>query len=920
MKWFRSISGQLGSLYLVIALIPVVLVVVVSNIVFTKTIQKERSESLAAIADATRDRIEDYIHTRITDVNTVSMLYVWHNLLSSNELIVKPPAHIEGILQAYISEKEYYDLLLVDIEGIIRYSALQESDLGQNIYEEPLRNTQLATTVEASNTLLQTEVSNFAYYPPTGDYAAFFASPIFVDGVIIGTIVLQVDQVALSRIINRYQGLGESGDILTAGLTDSTLIITSASRHNPELFGSIVSADEFWPFVEALQGNSGGSIYKDHRGREVLAEWRYLPSLNWGLITKIDTQELYAPIYDFARTSLWILLLSVLMALAGTYLSFHQISGPLMRFASSVRSLRKNELPESVPVEGQLEIAELGHSFNKLITEVRSYQKDLEGMVEERTRDLQLALDKAEQANRAKGTFLATMSHEIRTPLNGVIGFTELLKSTPLDDMQREYVRHAQTSGNTLLGIINDVLDLSKIEAGGLELEIQRRDLLALTREITDVVKYQAESKGIELLMDIPSDLPHLVDVDEVRLRQICVNLLGNAIKFTYEGEIELKIRFERTGPDRGRYQFSVRDTGIGLKADQQEKLFEAFSQADSSTSRKYGGTGLGLTISRLLVEKMGGQMTMDSVFGKGSVFSFDFETTCEDSELIGDGLSERLKHVIVVSREGTGSDILARILNDFGIRASKFYSHNHAVESIQNDPDSFADVGLLIMDYNFAQVEVKLQVAALEKILAKGSGTLPVLVLYNSVQTTEVIDITATLPQIKILQKPVTPRRLSRILDTMTGISPDTDSGKTIISKSILKEGESVTLLVAEDVALNMMLVKAMLNTLLPGVEIYEAADGLQASMMFMRHQPDLILMDINMPLMDGFDATRRIRQQEAGIGRRVPIIALTAGVMVEDRNKAIDSGMDDFLTKPIDYDKLIGVLKIWLKNKVNS
>jgi signal transduction histidine kinase/ActR/RegA family two-component response regulator len=782
--WFNSISGRLGSLFMVIALIPVIIVVVITNIVFTKTVLQERSEALSAVADATRDRIEDYIHTRITDVNTVSMLAIWQSVLASEEHVVSPPSHVRTILEAYISEKEYYDLLLIDLRGIVRYSILTESDLGQNIYEYPLSETQLPVIVDASNTLLQTEVSKFSYYPPTGGYAAFFASPIFSDGIIIGTVVLQVDQIALNQIINRYQGLGESGDILTAGVTDGGLIITSASRHEPGLFGRIVSSDAFWPFTEALEGSQGGSIYVDHRDREVLAEWRYLPSMNWGLITKIDTSELYAPINDFARTSMLILLLSVLLALAGTFISYQQISGPLTRFASAVRSLRKNDLPESLPVQGRFEIAELGHSFNELVADIRTYQKDLEAMVDERTRDLQLALDRAEQANRAKGTFLATMSHEIRTPLNGVIGFTELLKSTPLDEIQQEYVRHAQTSGNTLLGIINDVLDLSKIEAGGLELEIQRRDIVALAREMTDVVKYQAESKGIKLLLDIPSDLPCMADVDDVRLRQICVNLLGNAIKFTNKGEIELKIRFERTRSDRGRYSFAVRDTGIGIKPDQKEKLFEAFSQGDSSTSRKYGGTGLGLTISRLLVEKMGGNMSVQSEFGKGSVFSFDLETTFGEPEPLG--------------------------------------------------------------------------------------------------------------------------------------VAPEMDYGKTTVSKSILKEGENVTILLAEDVDLNMMLVKAMLEWLLPGVRIYGATDGLQACVMAGKHDLDLILMDINMPLMDGFDATKKIRELEANTGRRIPIVALTAGVMVEDRKMAIESGMDDFLTKPIDYDKLVGVLKTWLKDKV--
>jgi signal transduction histidine kinase/CheY-like chemotaxis protein len=891
--------------------------VVAANIVFTKAIQQERSESLSAIADATRDRIEDYIQTRISDVNTVSMLAMWQNVLLSEQRNAQPLPHVQKILEAYISEKEYYDLLLIDIDGTIRYTVLEEEDLGHNIFEFPLNETQLALTVEASNTLLQTEISNFAFYPPTGDYAAFFASPIFAEGIIIGTVVLQIDQRALNQIINRYQGLGETGEILTAGQTSEGLIITSASRHDPEMFGRAISSDVFWPFDQALQGSQGGGRLIDHRGRQVLAEWRYLPSLNWGLITKIDLDEIYGPIYKLTRTLFWILLLSIVLVLAGTYLSYQQISGPLTRFAASVRSIRNKELPESIPVGGRFEIAELGHSFNELIADVRSYQKNLEVMVDERTHELKAALDKAEQANRAKSAFLATMSHEIRTPLNGVIGFTELLKSSHLDEMQQEYVRHAQTSGNTLLGIINDVLDFSKIEAGGLELEIQRRDILAVTREITDIVKYQAESKGVELLIDVPVNLPSLADVDDVRLRQICVNLLSNAIKFTYRGEIELKIRFERTGPDRGRYTFAVRDTGIGIKPEHKDKLFEAFSQADSSTSRKFGGTGLGLTISRLLVEKMGGRMWVESEYGKGSVFSFEIETSCEMAETLGAGFSDRLCHAIAICPEGTGTTILKQIFSDFGIRLSLFTSHNAAMDSLKaNEPD-YTDVGLLILDYGLTGSLVISEFRELARALRKDADALPLLVLYNSTQTSDVLQTTGGFARMTILQKPVTPRRITRVLDTLLHNQPDNNT-KFILSKSILKPGETVTILVAEDVSLNMMLVKAMLNGLLPGVRVFEAADGLQATVMAMKHNPDLILMDINMPLMDGFDATRKIREQEIGANRRVPIIALTAGVMVEDRNMAADSGMDDFLTKPIDYEKLVAVLKIWLKEKV--
>lgn len=835
MNLYRSVAGRLGALFLLIALIPVVVTAIFSATLYNRTIEEERTESLRSLTDATHDRIEEFVHNRITDVNALSTLAMWTNLLRSDgDNIIRISREARNNLVSYISEKEYHDLLLIDRYGKIRFTILEETDLGENIHGEALRHTQLARVVDAATTIMQTEISNFAYYPPSGDYAAFIASPVFSGGRILGTIVLQIDQRTLHRVINQYQGIGETGDILAGTMTDGRLVITTPSRFDADLLLQTVDESLFEPLVAGLRGSQGGGTLINHRGREVLAEWRYLPSLNWGLVVMIDTDEVYAATAYYFAILTWIMLFAVLLAIGGTVLTYWGVSGPLVQFVNDVRRIKKDQLPEKVPVRGRYEIAELGRSFNTLLGSVKSYQSDLEAEVQNRTHDLKEALRQAEQANRAKGVFLATMSHEIRTPLNGVIGFTELLKDTPLTEKQRLYVESAQVSGKSLLRIINDILDLSKIEAGALRLEKDFADLRTLFRESVQMVAVQAKSKGLQVYLDLPAGLPWKAEVDEVRLKQVCVNLLSNAVKFTEKGEVRLKVQYESAGKERSLYTIEVSDTGIGIRPDQAEKLFSAFSQADTSTSRKYGGTGLGLVISRLLIEKMGGTIDFDSKPGAGTRFTMELETRCK-----ADLHTEHPLHLNIVEELLIGGHVVM---------------HPSRPEETLTQPGSGADL------------------------------------------------------QQSILVPPLT--------DPVPARSTSEVDEPTLF--------DSIRVLVAEDTPLNMTLIKAVLKARLEGVQIIEARNGLEAVEAAAKNEPDFILMDVNMPEMDGLEATRTIRAQEKSSDRRrVPIVALTAGVLVEDRNLALESGMDGFLSKPLNVmelkdvmNRLLGEARIRFKN----
>jgi len=528
---------------------------------------------------------------------------------------------------------------------------------------------------------------------------------------------------------------------------------------------------------------------------------------------------------------------------------------------------------------------------------------------------LQAATDQAQAASRAKSEFLANMSHEIRTPLNGVIGFTELLLKTPLTSVQQQYAQHANTSGQALLGIINDILDFSKIEAGKLELEIIRADIVELMEQTADIIKYHAGQKQLELLLSVAPSMPRLAEIDPVRLKQILINLLSNAVKFTEKGEVEVKVEFTPLDAARGRYTFTVRDTGIGIAREQRQRLFQAFSQADTSTTRRFGGTGLGLTISNLLAEKMGGKIEVHSEPGKGSIFYFAIETTYAHAA------DERpatppIKRALVVDDNDNNRLILEHNFAHWGIEYVGCESGATALAILTNAPP----FDVLIVDYHMPDMDGLETIRLIREQLRLTPERMPIILLHSSSDDPSLRDECKRLGVRFNLTKPVKARELHNFLCNLYA-GDGRENAPPPAMPEAMRSGDHVaftTVLVAEDVTTNMMLIKILLNKVIPGVEIIEAHNGLEAVQATQTHRIDLILMDVQMPELDGLAATVMIREAERNTAQHLPIIALTAGALQEERERCLASGMDDFLTKPVQPSALAELHKKYLA--VNS
>ena len=612
---------------------------------------------------------------------------------------------------------------------------------------------------------------------------------------------------------------------------------------------------------------------------------------------------------------LQIVAVTLFLMLQFIWLIFRGNLGTLRMLAEGANRFSQGDHAVRIRPEGAVEVAVAAEAFNNMANNIESLIASLKRSEEA----LRLASEAAEAASLAKSSFLARMSHEIRTPMNGVLGMTELLLESGLSPNQRKYAETVQRSGKNLLAIINDLLDFSKIEAGKLELEKADMDLRQTVEDVVELLAERAHGKGLELACSIPADLTTQVRGDPLRFGQVLTNLLGNAIKFTERGSVVIRVACAAESQTQVTLRVEVSDTGVGINPEAQSRIFEEFAQADGSTTRKHGGSGLGLAISKQLVEMMGGEIHVESAPGAGSTFWFTaiFDKQDEPAAAaytIPTGLLTGVRALVVESSAVNRSILLSQMSN-WGMANQAAASADQALNSLTQAADRGVPYDIAIIDLGTPGMD---GLALAREIRARPASARVRMVMLTR-RSSDLAEARKSGIDV-CLSKPVRQTSLYECLVNLMAGQGQEEAARPVprVAPAAQAAAGHGRILVVEDNLINQQVALGMLEA--RGYKVAVAGNGREAVEAHTQAAFDLILMDCDMPEMDGYEATREIRSRERTSGDHVPIVALTANAMAADREACLAAGMDDHLGKPFSSATLQTMLERWMPEKVSS